>query len=627
MSSRENQHPGTPPSHPYPNPHRVPTPSQSSSDTDFDFPWDDPSVTTVDPLETESEPEHETMTLTSDEQPPSFAPLPFTPIGKQKNRRRDSFLIQGRRAAARKQLGLDFEDAIPEETETQANVSPVSVTTITLPGGTLTISPSKQVKDTPDRLKLWDKNQRKALDAKDKQTFEEKATKWVLAKSNKLQVLSYDPTDGNALKNLGRLRTQLEALKLHMERMDIDDVMTVVVPTDVNKSSAIHMTTYDIFTDYPQLTPEAVAVSSTWYKYYVTNEWIGENFLLTLDCLRNNTEEELFSKCLEEMNQYPPVSHGGPLMLMLLLARIQSSSEKTITSLIHQVKNLKISDIKGENVDEAVTLIRSAYEFMVACSTDHHDYVPDDFPKTVLRVFQTTSVPAFNSAFEEEEKDSEIKSFKTGGAIDYPTIEETLNLATNMYTNMRAIWNGTTGSSVFNASATSFVRTCDNCGSTDHLSPSCPKERDEARIAANKQKRMNRQGSRGGQGRGRGGHNGGRFGRGGHSGGRGSSGRGRGRGGRTGPKDRQQTRTEDGIPLIQNKFGHFVTDTKRLKEERARTQSSSQKQALITVIKEGVAAQLEEREKSATPPTANTASTGDSAAQRFNNALNALSLT
>jgi uncharacterized membrane protein YgcG len=407
--------------------------------------------------------------------------------------------------------------------------------------------------------------------------------------------------------------------------MDIGDIMTIVIPVDVKHSPRIRSTTYNVFKDYPQLTPEAVALSSCWYKWYAkSNPWIGENFVLTLDCIRNNTEEDLFAKCIEEMtNGYPVDAHGGPLMLMLILRRIQSSSESTITSLIKQIEHLKISKIKGENVDEAVTLIRSAYDFMIACSNEHHSYVPDGFPKTVLRVFQTTSVDLFNQTFKEEENKAEVESYKHGGTIKYPSVEESLNLATNMYSNMRPIWTGTTGTSAYNttpSTPSSYKRTCDNCGSEDHILPDCPKERDEAAIAANRQRRLSR------------------FSRGGGRGGRGRGGRGggRSRGGRGAhcTRERKRLTTGEGIHLIQNKHGHFVPDTKRNREAQTALEAQAHQQAFTAAVRENMSAVLREAQSQSQPtptepsvPGAASTITSSDSSNRVASALEFLSST
>ena len=89
-------------------------------------------------------------------------------------------------------------------------------------------------------------------------------------------------------------------------------------------------------------------------------------------------------------------------MLFLILRRIQDVSEAAIDHVKAAVIHLKIREIPGENVDKAVSLIKSAYSLFRSALSPCHSYIPDDFNKTILLVFQTSSVHAFNNAFKQE---------------------------------------------------------------------------------------------------------------------------------------------------------------------------------------------------------------------------------
>ena len=47
---------------------------------------------------------------------------------------------------------------------------------------------------------------------------------------------------------------------------------------------------------------------------------------ITLTLVQHNTDEELWLKCLETYDEHAPVQQGGPLMLFLILQRIQDRS-------------------------------------------------------------------------------------------------------------------------------------------------------------------------------------------------------------------------------------------------------------------------------------------------------------
>ena len=73
---------------------------------------------------------------------------------------------------------------------------------------------------------------------------------------------------------------------------------------------------------------------------------------ITLTLVQHNTDEESWLKCLETCDEHAPVQQGGPLMLFLVLQRIQDRSEQTPDVLKMRVAQLDISKLKGEDVEQ-----------------------------------------------------------------------------------------------------------------------------------------------------------------------------------------------------------------------------------------------------------------------------------
>ena len=94
-------------------------------------------------------------------------------------------------------------------------------------------------------------------------------------------------------------------------------------------------------------------------------------------------------------------------MLYLILNRIRNVSEQAITALYTRVQELSIRTLPGEDVDVAVSLIKTTHRALTSASTPDHSFVPDDLAKTVLRVFQISTVDAFNSVFTRELSDAQ----------------------------------------------------------------------------------------------------------------------------------------------------------------------------------------------------------------------------
>ena len=80
-----------------------------------------------------------------------------------------------------------------------------------------------------------------------------------------------------------------------------------------------------------------------------------------------------------------------------------------------KVETLEISKIEGENVDTAVSLINAAYQAFKSASTKENDRIPPEWSKTLIHVFQTTSVSTFNIEFIDEERRARREADKHGG--------------------------------------------------------------------------------------------------------------------------------------------------------------------------------------------------------------------
>ena len=213
---------------------------------------------------------------------------------------------------------------------------------LVISGRPLTLRSSPRTEDDCNAIRRWDKTKRFLLTAEARIKYEEAATGYNLPKNGKLAIPSgmITETDDKLVFHVERLQDQIKSLKKHMQTYDIDDVMVIVVPVDVRTSSQLEPTAYDIFRDYSKLHPEVVANSCTWYNRWVDEEYVRENMALTYEFLHKNTEPSLWNKCVELYDEYLPIQQGGPLMLCLLLHRIQNYSEQALTVLVTQISHL-----------------------------------------------------------------------------------------------------------------------------------------------------------------------------------------------------------------------------------------------------------------------------------------------
>jgi hypothetical protein len=133
-----------------------------------------------------------------------------------------------------------------------------------------------------------------------------------------------------------------------------------------------------------------------------------------------------------------------------------------------------------------VSLIRGAWKRLKGVGENK---VSSDFPKQILTVFQTSTVPDFNTIFEHLTNMVEIKMRLEPGKDHWPLPDVLLDMAESKYLELHHIdkWNGVTtkaNQSAFTAgeNGTKPTYRCFNCGSADHMLDKCPKPRNEQQI-------------------------------------------------------------------------------------------------------------------------------------------------
>ena len=219
--------------------------------------------------------------------------------------------------------------------------------------------------------RLYNKTERHLLDSEAKQAFINSATGFVLSKKNKLRTLSTREDDDGILAHVTNLKNQLRSIQDHLVSYDMADVFSIIGAHDIEATGSIlsnddgtpHVS--DLFTDYPRLHVAEVTTSNVWYNTWVVPEqpYVKENLKLSLDFLQNNTDESLWSKCMEDYMGYKPIQQGGPLMFHLLLNKIQNSSESAVEHLRQKVAAIRINKVQGEDVEIVCSQIKSAAIF------------------------------------------------------------------------------------------------------------------------------------------------------------------------------------------------------------------------------------------------------------------------
>jgi hypothetical protein len=344
---------------------------------------------------------------------------------------------------------------------------------------------------TPSDDALYPKSSRANMDPeKLNELFDRAAAKMP---TKKYDILDLKIDDPDKLTDTYDLEMCINRTRAHHHKYDMHDVFTIVKPdTDPTKFKFVNL-----YADYAQVTEAEVAASNEWYATMTEdpdNTWFVQNLKVTHEHLANNAEDRLVTKINETYYMYPFEQRGGPLFFKIMLDLLQNNSDDTATYLINVIKNLKITDFDGEDINKVVSLIRGAVSRLGNLKMKSGlRALPEDFAEILLKVFKTSSVPEFNKLFEHFTIQTQLASFNPSSAVaQRPTVEHVLRFAESQYRRLCSMsaWTGV----ATKANETSFKACladhkgetiCFNCGGS-HSLKECSKPQSEARIKANK---------------------------------------------------------------------------------------------------------------------------------------------
>lgn len=271
-----------------------------------------------------------------------------------------------------------------------------------------------------------------SLSPKDLKDFEESATAKQHSKFLPIDSSSGpSDSDGKSLESTLTLHQTIAAMRESHRFSDIDDVFTIVFPDSVDATglpspdlrcdSRGEPITANLYSDYINVTASDVAASCMWYNSYpdpAASPWLKANLRLTDEYMRNHTAKDLHLKVQESYSAFLPGQQGGPLYFKLLIDHLLVHTESMAESIIASIRSFKIHAQKGENVSKAVSLLRAN------CSSLHNiKRLPTDIEMTLLAVYQTTSVAAFNAIFSTATSAAAFQKYTT----DAPTYRRLVN--------------------------------------------------------------------------------------------------------------------------------------------------------------------------------------------------------
>lgn len=318
------------------------------------------------------------------------------------------------------------------------------------------------------------------------------------------------------LKEFQDLDTLIAATKDHCEIYDIGDVFTIVFPDPANPSvlledNAGNVKTKSLFSDHASVTVAEVYASIQWRRHYTddTIDQFHTNMQWSYIYLQNSIEPSLLNTLRLKYNAIDGDSTfgpAGPLLFILLTNELLLSSEETTKGLHDQLKTYNISKtVPGENIKNVSATLQSVSRRIWL---SRHSSLPSGYIDTIISIYQTTSVPAFNNQFQQisTARTAEVASARIASQSakalpvsvytnDLATVQLLTNMADQFYDSYSQ--NGTWSMHVKTKASTAQVTqqalstnnpvTCFNCGKSHHLKD-CPNPTDDKRIQRAKSK-------------------------------------------------------------------------------------------------------------------------------------------
>ncbi len=296
---------------------------------------------------------------------------------------------------------------------------------------------------------------------------------------HKYEELMEDKKDG--LKSISSTIEKRNALFRHFLKNGMDNVFRSIPEEMIDDAgewvprSSKGM--IDLETNHTDTTLDNVKKAVSWQNkrgplYYVENNDWSETAIL------NSCEEGLKLKLIEDLEKLNYIERGGPTAFMIMMKYILSASEESMTGIIEQFKKMKLTDIPGENVRTASTIISNIHGILEA-----NNALPSDFKSRVFKFFSHCTTKEFVTNVEQ------MKGYDRSNIKMY-TVENILTEVVNDYSSKSGsgLWEAkitTKGqNSGFSANADGLM--CFNCGELGHMIKDCPKPIDESAIAARK---------------------------------------------------------------------------------------------------------------------------------------------
>ena len=347
-----------------------------------------------------------------------------------------------------------------------------------------------EVSDIGDEV-LYPKEDRKRLSPEKLAELFDKATR---TRHKKYDFINLTLADEDKLDDTYNIDMLVRRTKNVHINYDMHNVFTILLidPDDAEEKSIIG--TKDLYTEFSEISIQDVANSNKFYHQWAAEDHYAQNLKLTYAFFQSNVSEELWEKTFETYDEYPRECKGGTLFFIIMINLLLSNTEEAALTLQERVKNFKLTNLPGEDVTRAISLLKGAIRRLIHVKRKKIGKDDDWFleiTRQVMKVMQTSSVPEFNSLFNQLDQQRTIAQVLdvTGSKHAAITYDQVFALAQQRYVQMSELgtWTGTTTKGSESAFTNKAKFECFNCGGNHSLSD-CPQPKNNDRIELNRKK-------------------------------------------------------------------------------------------------------------------------------------------
>jgi hypothetical protein len=290
-----------------------------------------------------------------------------------------------------------------------------------------------------------------------------------------------------------------------LDKYDMIETFTIVIPTGPTLKkvalASVHgvPTTFNLLVDFRKVTKEQVALSCAWWNlhgFYTDND--NKKISLSRDMnwsylhFHNHVEEILFDDVNKEFHDdFDKKQRGGPLFFKLLVDKVITSNENSLSALITTIKKYRIDTDGKDDLPECLKILKAGVKTIMAMQEDgsNPSPLPDKFVVDLIAVLQTTSVSVFNETMKAFHSSLNIDRLKNGETTinSLPNSQQIFTFAKNYHKEIfdEGIWHEAT----MEQAKSTFIfwkNRCWNCKKENCSIPRCTEPIDRQRIEINK---------------------------------------------------------------------------------------------------------------------------------------------